>query len=144
MQYLKPEIIENPIMNNVDLMRAAFNCVNEILVLFKSDGTVLETNAVADEYCHNSHQFNVGELLWREKLWLTDWDRKKCQQAFQIVVTEHDTEFVAAVNDGQGNPVPFEFSLKKLEPIKSGERYFLMAGCRKTVVDSGHLSSILE
>lgn len=113
------------------LLKATFNSLNEILILCQEQGTVIETNKFADECCRRSHAFNLGSLIWKENLWLSEWDQKKCQQAFQAALGGSRSEFYASVNSPDGEVAKYEFSILGLRPEFQRERFFLLSGQRR-------------
>ena|ERR1700692_2810633 len=107
MQYPKQEYQTQD--RTIDLLKATFNSIDEILLLFQDKGVVLEINKLADECCHKSHPFNVGDLLWKENLWLSEWDRKKCHKAFQTALSGKDAEFRAEIKNSKGKSLILSF-----------------------------------
>lgn len=116
MQYPKPE------SQTLNLLKAAFECANEILVLCKGDGTVIEINRRAEE---GSNPFVKGSPLWQQAFWASEIDRHRCHHAYESMIHGRDIDFMAAVKSGRGL---YNFSLKVLSGGPNGEHYFLMTG----------------
>lgn len=127
MQYPREELSQVEALN---IFKQAFNSVNEILVLFQENGVVVETNTLADSYCRTAHYFNVGDYLWKENLWLSDYDRKRCREAFEQALLQGQSEFYANIQGPYDQAIHCFFSIKVINASVGSSRYFLMIGQR--------------